>query len=635
MASITIPIEQQRSIAPRQRYVPVGRWLSLATLAALWAITYLPRLTAPPIFDDSDGMYAEVPREMLLRGDWITPYANGLRYLEKPPLYYWLVASFYRVFGVSAASARLASAVVCLGIVLVTYALGDLLFDATAGWIAGASMATGAGYYLFTQQLMPDPLFTLLLALTFYCFLRGDGVSGGWPGEKRLRSADTWCLLAFGFMGLAVLAKGLIGLVFPILTLGAYALLRWRAGRPLRVPLGRGLLIFAAVAVPWHGLVGLRNPGWAWFYFVNEHILRFLNRRVPRDYGTVPLVAFWLLHLVWLFPWGFFLPLALRDLWREGRGLGVGSWELGSRGFPARNSQPPTPNPRRDALLFAGLWAGGVLLFFSFSTRLEYYSMPAFPALALLVGAAVSRSVGSHEWKRRRALLIALVALTLTTTLMLLAAAAMAVWTARSPVGPVRPLMDPDSPYSVYFFSPIFNLSLEQIRPLVGSALALTGSAFVTALVTLALARRGRAEWVPYALAFGIIPCLLAIHRCVLPFDDDLSSRALAATIAQDWRAGDRIVVDGLYETYNSLNYYTGQPLSILNARQGYLEYGSRYPDAPPLFLDRPAFERLLHPQVAGRVFLITRNPERFPLRDGQPLHLSESGGKTLLLFRP
>src|SRR5207247_5247111 len=140
-------------------------------------------------------------------------------------------------------------------------------------------------------------------------------------------------------MGLAVLAKGLIGLVFPLLTLGTYAFVRHRGGggtaarsgagprgwaRPLRLPLGRGFMLFALVAAPWHVAIALRTPGWAWFYFVNEHILRFLNLRTPRDYGTVPLAAFWLLHFVWLFPWSVYVPQVIADL-RSGcreRGLG-------------------------------------------------------------------------------------------------------------------------------------------------------------------------------------------------------------------------------------------------------------------------------------------------------------------------
>jgi 4-amino-4-deoxy-L-arabinose transferase-like glycosyltransferase len=603
-----------------------GRWGAPGSLVLLWALVWLPRLASPAIFDDSDAMYAEVPREMLRRGDWITPYANHLRYLEKPPLYYWLVATCYRLFGVSTVSARLDGALVCLALVLTCYFLGELLCDAWAGWIAGAALATCAGFYIFTQQLMPDPLFTLLLSLAYLCFLHGRGV-GRDPKqhgstEDTEGHGDCWHLGMFALLGLAVLTKGLIGIVFPVLTLGAYGLLRRPAGQPLRLPLGRGLLLFALVAAPWHLLVGWRNPGWAWFYFVNEHLLRFLNRRVPRDYGTMPLAAFWLLHVAWLFPWSVFLPSV----------FGLRSSVFGSLGSEHRT--PNTEHRTSDALLFPALWAGAVLLFFSFSTRLEYYSMPALPALALLIGVTGSRLIRREsEQPPPRSLLVSLDLLALVTGAMLLAGIGLALWAARTPAGPVRPLTNPSDPYSVFLLSPLAHMSLEQLRRLVGPALGVGLSAFVGAAAARAAARRGRVGWMAALLAVAMVPCLFSLHRCAGAFEDDLSSRRLAAIVAREWRPGDRIVVDGLYETYNSLGFYTGQPLYVLDARRGYLEYGSRYSDAPPLFLDRLAFLHLLQDPGAGRFFLVTRVPNRFQHSGSRAVLLADVGGKSLLLL--
>ena len=152
----------------------------------------------------------------------------------------------------------------------------------------------------------------------------------------------------------------------------------------------------------------------------------------------------------------------------------------------------------------------------------------------------------------------------------------------------------------------------------------------MTCIATSSLQERHEPQARTYSRLYCSLGCM---HRCFRPFENDISSYRLATLINGHWKPGDLIVVDGLYETYNSLSVYTRRPLHILNGRQGYREYGSRYPDAPPLFLDRPAFERLIHRHGAGRVFLVTRQPQRFPDRDGHPHLLREQAGRSLLLF--
>ena len=181
-------------------------------------------------------------------------------------------------------------------------------------------------------------------------------------------------------MGTGLLLKGLIAAVFPVAAGLLYlALTRqfWlrRRGGGCR-PFAGMLLLLLAIAAPWHVLATLRNPpyfdftmhsergsyhGFFWFYFINEHLLRFLNLRYPRDYNTVPRLYFWLFHLLWLFPWSVYFPAAV--------GLSIGSADRASR-----------------TRLLALCWAGFILAFFTFSTTQEYYSMPCYPALALLLG---------------------------------------------------------------------------------------------------------------------------------------------------------------------------------------------------------------------------------------------------------
>src|SRR6266478_3955980 len=331
----------------------IEKW-SLPLLMGLTAAVYIGSAGIPALLDDADSFYAEVAREMNVRLDWITPYANELRFLEKPPLFYWLISLSYKVFGsTDAFTARLPTALAVMGLVFVTARIGQLLFGARAGVLGGLALATSVGLFLFTRIILPDALFALLLALILYWFLR-------WERAEQKAGALLWI---YAFAGLAVLTRGLIGIVFPAGIIFLTMLCSGRLRSFPRLLSLKATLLFLLIAVPWHVAIGLRNPGFFWFYFINEHVLRFLGKRYPMDYGTVPLLPFWLLHLVWLFPWSFYLITLFR---------------------PSNLKRSVEDSPSGFTLPLA--WALVILLFFSFSTRLEYYTMPALPALALLAG---------------------------------------------------------------------------------------------------------------------------------------------------------------------------------------------------------------------------------------------------------
>src|SRR5262245_13105567 len=328
---------------------------AIVALIALTAAIYVGSAGIPALLDDADSFYAEVAREMNLRHDWISPYANTLRYLEKPPFYYWLISISYAVFNsANSFTARLPTALAVVALIFVTFKIGKLLFGFHAGLIGGLALATSLGMFLFTRIILPDALFTLMLALIFYAFLR-------WEEDGR---KDRWLLWMYCFAALAVMAKGLIGVVFPAGILCFTLALNRRWKEIWRLISLKGIALFLLIAAPWHILIGLRNPGFFWFYFINEHLLRFLGRRYPMDYGTVPLGPFWLLHVVWLFPWSIYLLTILRPY----------------------NFKKALAESNRGIMLPIA-WALTILLFFSFSSRLEYYTVPAFPAMALLAGA--------------------------------------------------------------------------------------------------------------------------------------------------------------------------------------------------------------------------------------------------------
>src|SRR5450755_283845 len=249
--------------------------VSVLFLTALWAVIYMSGLSHPALLDDADTVHAEAAREIVQRHDWVTLYVNGIRYLEKAPLMYWGVAASYKVFGIGEWSTRLPLMLGVLATILATYGFGRWALGSEAGFDSGLVLATALGPFLFTRFLIPDVAVGLWLTLTFWLFL----VSLDQPKPARW---TCWGLAAI--CALNVLTKGLIGLVFPAGAIGLYLLLTGNLRHFLKLRLVSSAVVFLTIAAPWHILAELRNPaqgnvhGFLWFYFVNEHILRFLNR---------------------------------------------------------------------------------------------------------------------------------------------------------------------------------------------------------------------------------------------------------------------------------------------------------------------------------------------------------------------
>jgi len=259
----------------------------------LFAIVYLTSAVSPSLQDDADSTHAEAAREMFVSGDYVTLHVNGVRYLEKAPLMYWMLAISYHVFGVNEFATRLPITLAIFGLALLAMRWGRRAFGKRAGIYAGLFVCTTAGYYLFTRILIPEAILSLLVACSLYCFLTAlEYDSRPWR----------W-YAGYACLGLAVLTKGLVALVVVGLAAVAYMIVSgdWRRWREFHLP--TGLLLFFAITAPWHILAGLRNQHFFWFYFVNEHVLRFLGQRYPKDYNRLPAGLFWGLHLIWLFAW--------------------------------------------------------------------------------------------------------------------------------------------------------------------------------------------------------------------------------------------------------------------------------------------------------------------------------------------
>ena len=580
---------------------------SLYLLFALWLVIYFASIFSPALLDDADTVHSEAAREMLTRHDWVTLYANGIRYLEKAPLMYWSVAASYTVFGISEWTTRLPLMLGVLALIFATYVGGARCFGERGGFYSGLVMATSLGPYLFTRFLIPDVLVGLWLSLTFLFFLQtlDEDLPSRWA---------CWGMAAA--TALNILTKGLIGLVFPIGVIGAYLFLTGNLKHILRLRLISSAVVFFLIAAPWHILAAMRNPpqgnvrGFLWFYFVNEHYRRYIGTRVPHDYDKVPLLLFWVLLLLWLFPWIAFLartmreiPLHLRD-WRAAMTL-----------------------RQRGKLLFF-LWAVVILVFFSFSTRQEYYAIPAIPAMALLVGGWLDREAGSAPGspERRSAITASLVLFVIGGIGFVIAMLLLFSSKAPAPGFDLADLLLKHPADYALSFGHIFDLTPQALGafriPLLGAALSLL---LGTGLNWLFRKRNNTqsANWVLALMMAGLFAC---VHNSFVIFSPILSSKTLADAVGRVYRPGDTIVVLGKYEDASTLNFYLHAPLRSLHEPAGNMWYGTQFPDAPRVWETQSSFVDLW--KGSGRVFLWTEEELPPALKGLDFRELARSGGK-------
>jgi len=588
--------------------------VSVLVLLGLWAVIYMAGIARPALLDDVDTVHAEAAREMLQRHDWVTLYTDGFRYLEKAPLMYWSLATSYRIFGISDWSTRLPLMLGVLALIFSTYHLGSYVYGEAGGRYAGVVLATSLGLFIFTRFLIPEVLVALWLTLGYYFFL------------KSLEQEQPSRLVGWGFAAMCalnVLTKGLIGLVFPAGAIGFYLLLTGDLRRLLRLHVVSSALVFFAIAAPWHILAALRNPaqgqarGFLWFYFINEHVMRFLGKRVPPGYDTVPLAIFWGLLLAWLLPWSVFLPQALRDVparWRELRSHAL-------------------DRQQRANLLFF-LWALVIVGFFSFSTRQEYYTIPALPGAALLVGGWLARESGpAARQSDRRAGTISSIVLFAFGGLGLLAGTYLLSVSHRPvPGADLADLLKKNPQDYNFSLGHVLDLTPQALGafrvPLLGTSLGL----FLGTGLNWILRRRGRPLAGNVALAAMMVVLLACVHSSFSTFSPILSSYNLAEAIRRQFRPGDVIVIDGEYHQASTLNFYTGIPVHVLHEPSGNLWYGAKFPDAPHIFETPESLAELWNGSTT--VFLWSDQEEPKELHGLRFFPLARSGGKFIFTNR-
>ncbi|MGO8794768.1 MAG: ArnT family glycosyltransferase [Candidatus Sulfotelmatobacter sp.] len=554
---------------------------------------------SPALLDDADATHAEAAREMVVTGDYVTLHVNGVRYLEKAPLPYWLVAFSYKILGVSEFSTRLPMvlSVMLLGILGAWWA--RRAFGERTGIYAGLFIYTCTGMYLFTRVLIPEVLLSLLIAAALYFFL--TALEAG---------AAAWRWYAgYAIMALGVLTKGLIALVFPCGAAFFFLLVtgEWRRWREFR--LLSGFALFLAIAAPWHILAGLRNPatadhhGFFWFYFVNEHYYRFLGKRIPHDYNKLPALLYWSLHLVWLFPWSLYLPAAVKTVldWRQQRGISHRAVATGQPAFASRTR------------LLCWIWAGVVLIFFSISTNQEYYTFPAYLAILLLLAEGVAHCERiESENSSRAGCLVASAALLAVIGVAASVMLILGLWHSRHlPFEPDIGMLLSQQDTSAYTLSTSHMLDLSY-----ASFAALRLPAALAAVVLLigpvwsfVLRLRRQHYAATWVLGAGIAVFLIAAHIALVRFGPYLSSKQLAQEIAARARPEDKVMIYGDQAFGSSLLFYLRRPIDLVEGRTTSMWFGSTFADAPKIYLTDA--DLLRDWAASGRVFLFVPDYEK------------------------
>ena len=324
----------------------------LGILAMLFFTAFFQFLGRFPLIGTDEARYMEIPREMIERGDYITPTLNYVKYFEKPPLHYWVNALAMQLFGETEFAGRFFGALWGVLGILFVYHLGRKLFGRREAILSALILGTSIGIIVQARVNITDTTLTICMTACLGCFLLAI--------QENEQHKGRYYHLFYLFSALAVLAKGLIGIVLPGGVIICFVLLtrRWRLLREMMFV--TGIMLFFLVCAPWFIIVSIRNPEFARFFFIHEHFERFLTKvhgRYQPPWFFIPILIGVML------PWSFLIPTALTRVWQERKQTGA------------------------DTRLFLFLWAAIIFAFFSIShSKLIPYILPVYPAVALLIG---------------------------------------------------------------------------------------------------------------------------------------------------------------------------------------------------------------------------------------------------------
>ena len=570
--------------------IPFG----LALLAV--GLMYLLGLGAGPFLDPPEGFHAAVAESLRASGAWLTLRVDGVRYFDKPPLPYWLMALSFSWAGPGEAAARIWPALSAVGVAAITGRIGVMLGGPRVGLLAGLFVASNLGMFVFGREVKPDLTFILWLTLA----LAGFAVA--------YRGAGRWGLAVFyGALGLAALTKDALG---ALALLFVVALFLWLTRER---PYGAwapwwGALLLLAVALPWYVLTELRNRGFLWYTVMDQHVLNLARQRVFPD-EDVPLSALEFLgvNVLAFAPWTLALP-----------------WGV------ARAFKRPWPDAESRLWMLLALWAVLLLGFFTLSPfKLPHYGLPAFPAMALLAARAWDDSIEAAPGAASpRALIVpvcvlfAILAVVFTLAalgrLPLLQGALTKVDVAARNLA-ARGEAVPHGPLEPYV-----------------SAMLKCVIVFGAATIGLALAayRRWPAVGVGVALA-AMIAFMPIVAEGMAQFARSRSVRPIAEALLQRRAPADRVIHEGSLDNSASLLLRMPGPIFLVHGRPSNLAFGATFPDARDIFWDPPRLEAAW----AGpdRCFLVSAvTPARSVVRALTPVHLiAQASGRWLYSNRP
>ena len=573
------------------RLVPLGVAVVAATL-------FFAGLGAGPFVDPPEGFHTEIAREMLARRDFITPRLNAVRYFDKPPLLYWLISLSSAVAGPTPFAARLWSALAAVGVASLTAYIGLLLGGPRVGLLAGLMSAANMGIFLFGRFVKPDLVFILCIVLAYVGFVLAYLGRGRWP-----------LALFYAALGLATLAKDVLGALGPVVAIAAFFWLTHE--RPLRpwVPWW-GVAIFCAIALPWYALVEWNNRGFLWYTIVDNHLLNLVRQRVFPD-EDVPLggLEFLIVTVVAFVPWMLAVPAGVAGIVRG-----------------------PRESATERLWLLLVTWSSLVIGFFALAPfKLPHYGLPAFPALALIAARAWDDTIGAAPGAARpRTLLVPVLVL-----FAVLAGALTAAWVGILPT-PRAALTAVDVTAR--------NLAARGQAATEGPLAAFMGALRAAALVFLiGTAALAVAVW--RRAATGGLVVTLATMLAFLPiagngaaeFARTRSARPIVDGLVARMRPGDLVMHEGSLENSGSVLLRLDVPMPVVDGLQSNLAYGATFREARDVFWDAPRARQAW--AGPGRHFLISVvAPERSVVRalPADRVHLLvDRGGRRLYSNQP
>jgi hypothetical protein len=523
------------------RQAAVGRTgfaADYAAVALIGALYLLYGLDAYGVLNNNEALYAEMAREMLESGSFGVPTLNGVPYLEKPPLLAWLVAAVTALFGSSEIALRCVPVAASAALIFATARFAAARARPAAGWLAGLILASSFCQLIVQRTLLPDVLLALFFSLSMGAFYE-------WH-RTRDRTA---LVLSYGALGLAFLAKGFVALALGGLVFVAFGALAQRAWRMRDLAAAPAVAVLLLAVVPWPLWLGIKNPEYAWFFIVNEHVLRFLGTREPHDYYTGPAYYYLPRILMFLFPWSAFMPLLFVRLRRRAAGM-------------------------QDLEKLAWIWFAACLVFFSASeAKANYYMTVAMPPLAFLLALRIAALVErADRWTF------------VGVAVFIAAGVAGSAWVIEAQMGmtPPRGLW-----IAVY-------RQMEYLQWALWSVAALC-------LLAAVLYVRGLARPALYALALSNLP-LLAFFVAVMARAEPFASEREMARYIEGNHPAAKVFLYQDYEKLASLPFYLKRQVPVVESVSNDLAFGMKLFPESENFLSAGQFARI---RATGPVVLL------------------------------